>query len=131
MAKNKVKISLDDIDLKKGVVNKDELIKIRDMKFAGGTKKLPSLIARTMAESMLKDIDSGTYIDASGMDDDKKKLVAGAFRRDFSRILKAAGRAKELRVRSRDQGNRVIFFFVKKKDADVKEIKVKSSKKKK
>jgi hypothetical protein len=100
---------------KHGVIPKEELLKIRNMKFSGKQSKLPSVIARSMAQKMFDNPDTGTWIDTSIFDADKKKLVVSAFKKDFQRIAKAAegeGKVEEpLRIKTIDQGNKVSFFY--------------------
>ena len=118
MAK-KIKIDLDEEEIKAVVVEKDELIKIKDAKF-GKASKMPSLFARTMAQKMFDKPDTGNFIDTSKMDADRKKLVINTLKKELGRVAKQTNH-KDIRVRTVDQGNRVVFFYAakKKKDSEV------------
>jgi hypothetical protein len=119
MAK-KDRIELDDLNLKKGTIGKDEVVQIRDAKF-GKTSKLPSLLARGMADQMFKNPDTGAFVSTDGLDSEKKKAVVNALKKDFSRIAKSTNRTT-LKIRAVDQGNRLVFFYDVKKSKEEKKV---------
>jgi hypothetical protein len=115
------KVDLDELDIHRGSIDNDEMSKIRNAKFGKGR---PSLIARSIAESLFKAPDSGAFIDVDKLSVSQRDGVIKSMKRDLMRIAKATDHPG-LRVRVIDQGKRVIFYY------DPKRIKEKKDKDKK
>lgn len=104
---------------KVSVVSAEEVTKIRDAKFAGGTKKLPSLTARGIYDALMAKPNEGRGINVEAFTTEQKDAVVRQVKKDLARCLKAAKKT-DLRVRGVDQGNVVKFFFDRKKQKEEK-----------
>ena len=108
-------IDVDDLKIERGDVGADELKKIREEKYKGGSKKMPSLTARTMADIMFKDPSKGQFINVEKLTADEKIRTVRTLRKELIRVAKMNNK-EGLRVRVKDQGNKVIFFYDTKKE---------------
>jgi hypothetical protein len=100
---------------KVSVVSEDEVVKLRDAKFAGGVKRLPSLTARTIFEALMKTPNEGRAISTKDLTDEQKHGVIRTMKKELMRCARAA-KKDDLRVLARDQGDRVSFMFDKRKE---------------
>lgn len=125
MAKaKKISVDLDALITKDkiSVVSEAEIVKMKDAKFSGGTKKLPSLTARGIYDELMKKPADGRAIDITSLSEEQKQGVVRTLKKELMRCARAA-KKDDLRVRAVDQGNRVTFFFDKKKEKKSKEEK--------